>query len=286
MTFIGIDANRQDSLAEIAAYARTAGITFPVLKDPGNSIADALAAQRTPEVFVLDKDHVVRYWGRIDDRGGVGYVQQKATHDYLVDALDQVLAGQPVKTPSVDSIGCLIGRARQSSDSAVTYSNQIARVLQDRCVICHRPGEIAPFSLTEYDEVAGWADMIAEVVRERRMPPWHADPRHGHFRNDISLSDQEKDLIYAWVAAGAPEGNPADLPAPRQYAEGWSLPRTPDLILNVQTEPYTVPADGAVEYQYFVVDPGFTEDKWIKASQIVPGSAGGASRIVLRAAAR
>jgi peroxiredoxin len=274
VTFIGIDSNRQDSLSEISAYARTSGIKFPLLKDTGNTVADAIGATRTPEVFLIDKDQVVRYSGRIDDRSGIGFVRDKATHDYLVAALDALLAGKAIATSHVDTVGCLIGRQREvSGDGSVTYSNQIARIFQEHCVSCHRQGEIGPFAMTDYSEVAGWADMIAEVVRERRMPPWHANPEFGHFRNDISLSTEEKDAILKWVAAGAPEGNPTDLPKPRQFVEGWTLPQAPDLVVNIQDEAYKVPADGVVEYQYFVVDPGFTEDKWVKASQILPGSA-------------
>ena len=274
VAFVGIDANRQDSIAEIGAYARTCGIEFPILKDLDNAVTDKLGATRTPEVFVLDKDHVVRYSGRIDDRCGVGYLRDKSEHDYLATSLDAVLAGHAVETPHVDTVGGLIGRTREPvATSEITYSKQIARIFQEHCVSCHRSGEIGPFAMTDYQEVAGWADMIEEVVRERRMPPWHANPKHGKFKNDISLSEADKETIYKWVSAGAPEGNPADLPAPRQFAQGWTLPREPDLVLDVQAKPYVVPADGVVEYQYFSLDPGFTEDKWICASQIIPGSA-------------
>ncbi len=204
VAFIGIDPNRQDSLAEIAAYARASGIEFPILKDLNNKVADAIGATRTPEVFVLDKNHVVRYSGRIDDRYGIGYVRDKVEKDYVALALDAVLANKAVKKPHVDALGCLIGRMHEADkNSDITYSKQVARIFQDHCVSCHRAGEIGPFAMTDYDEVAGWADMIAEVVRERRMPPWHADPKFGHFRNDISLSDADKDTIYKWVAAGA-----------------------------------------------------------------------------------
>lgn len=274
VAFIGIDPNSQDSLAEISAYARTSGIEFPILKDLNNKVADAIGATRTPEVFVIDKNHKVRYSGRIDDRFGVGYARNKVDNDYVALALDAVLANKSVKTEHVDAAGCLIGRVHEADPKAeVTYSKQVARIFQDHCVSCHRPGEIGPFAMNDYSEVAGWADMIAEVVRERRMPPWHADPKFGHFRNDISLSDADKETILKWVAAGAPEGNPADLPEPRQYAQGWTLPREPDMIVDIQAEPYAVPADGVVEYQYFTVDPKFTEDKWVQASQIIPGSA-------------
>ena len=273
VSFIAIDSNRQDSLKEISAYAHSSGILFPVLKDGANAVADKMGAVRTPEVFVLDKDRVVRYWGRIDDRFGIGYIHEKTSNDYLRQAIEQVLVGQPVKTPSVDVIGCIIGRARKVDDSSeVTFSDQIVRILQKRCVECHRTGEIGPFSLTEYGEVSGWAETIAEVVRDKRMPPWHANPEFGHFQNDRTMPEEEKELIYQWVKAGAPEGDPKKLPKSAKYIAGWTLPRKPDLILDIQKTPYTVPADGVIEYQKFQVDPGFTEGKWVEASQIIPGA--------------
>ena len=96
--------------------------------------------------------------------------------------------------------------------------------MQKNCVECHRSGtDSRRFALTDYDEIVGWADMIEEVVRRERMPPWHADPKFGHFQNDRRLSDADKELIYAWVKSGAPEGNRADLPKPVEYPEGWQL---------------------------------------------------------------
>jgi thiol-disulfide isomerase/thioredoxin/mono/diheme cytochrome c family protein len=274
VAFVAIDSNSQDSLAEMGAYARTSGIDFPFLKDLKNAVADRLRVTRTPEVLVLDKDRVVRYRGRIDDRCGVGYVRNKIEHDYLSTALDEILAGKPVQTTQVAAVGCLIGRSHAAeAKSDVTYSKQVARIFQDHCVSCHRPGEIGPFSLTSYKEAAGWADMIQEVVQEQRMPPWHANPKYGHFRNDKSLSAAEKETIQKWVAAGAPEGDAADLPEPRQFTAGWNLPHEPDLVLNVQKKPYKVQATGVVGYQNFVVDPGFKEDKWVSACQIIPGNA-------------
>ncbi|MBX7074598.1 MAG: redoxin domain-containing protein [Pirellulales bacterium] len=274
--FLAIDSNRQDSITEIAAYARTHGIEFPVLKDMNNKVADLVGATRTPEVFVLDKSGTVRYQGRIDDQYGLtigsNYAKPKLEHRDLAMALDELLSGKEVAAPYREATGCLIGRMREpDAKSAVTYSNQIARILQNRCVECHRQGQIAPFALTSYDEVVGWADMMAEVVRDGRMPPWHASPKYGKFKNDRHMSDEEKALIDQWLAAGAPEGDPSDLPAPREYSEEWMMPE-PDLVVYMDDEPYTVPAEGVVEYQYFTVDPGFTEDKWVSASECKPGS--------------
>ncbi|MBI2823621.1 MAG: redoxin domain-containing protein [Planctomycetia bacterium] len=276
VAFLCIDSNRQDAISEIAHYAREHVISFPVLKDVGNAIADQFGAQRTPEVFLLDADRTVRYAGRIDDQYGLGnssgYAQAKVRNRFLGDALDEVLTGKPVSLAKTDVQGCLIGRVRDAKkDSPVTYSNQVARILQNNCVECHRAGQIAPFALTNYDEVAGWADMIEEVVREQRMPPWHADPKFGKFSNDRSLSEQDKKALYAWVKNGAPEGNPADLPKPITYPETWQIAE-PEQVVYMDDKPYAVPAEGTVEYQYFMVDPGWTEDKWVKASECLIGN--------------
>ena len=116
--------------------------------------------------------------------------------------------------------------------------------------------------------------MIDEVVRDERMPPWHPDPKYGHFANDMSLSDDEKELIYKWVAAGAPEGNPKDLPEPKQYAGSWMMPGGPDAVFYMTDEPVDVPAEGTVDYRYYVVDTGFTEDKWVKVAECMPDNRG------------
>ncbi len=276
VAFLTIDANAQDSLAEMVHFARTYDLTIPFLKDPGNVVADQFMAERTPEVFVLDRERVVRYRGRIDDQygfqSGVGYQRPRAVRRDLADALDQLLAGQEVSSSMTRAPGCLIGRVRHANEqSEVTFTNQISRLFQDRCVRCHREGEIAPFSLSKYAEVVGWAPMIEEVVRENRMPPWHADPKTGHFANDSHLSDNEKQLIAAWVANGAPEGDSRDLPAPRVFTAGWQI-SPPNRIIAMADHPFDVPAEGKVEYQHFVVDPGFTEDVWVREAEARPGN--------------
>lgn len=272
VTFLAVDSNRQDAITEIAHYAREHEISFPVLKDVGNVVADAFGATRTPEIFLLDKDRVVRYHGRVDDQYGVGFIRPEATSKDLVKAIDELVEGKPVTTASTQLQGCLIGRIRtETSSTEVTYSNQIARIFQKRCQECHREGEVAPFALNGYEDAAGWADMIAEVVREQRMPPWHASPEHGDFVNDARMTDEEKELVFKWVKAGAPEGDPKDLPKPVEYAKGWRIPK-PDLILEMAEE-YKVPAEGEVPYQYFVMDPKLTEDKWVVAAQCVAGNA-------------
>ena len=154
---------------------------------------------------------------------------------------------------------------------AVTYSKQISRIFQQRCVECHRRGEIGPFSLTNYDDAIGWGETIREAVEQRRMPPWFADPQYGKFINDARLSDDEKRQIVQWVAAGCPQGDPKDLPEPRVFLEGWNIPE-PDLVLKMDERPFQVPAQGVVDYQHFTIDPHFSEDKWMVASEARPGN--------------
>jgi peroxiredoxin len=272
VAFVGVNANRQDALAEIATFARQHEITFPLLKDAGNVLADQLGAVRTPQVFVLDRDRVVRYVGRIDDQYGIGFQRASATRRDLAAALDELLAGREVSQPVTAAPGCLIGRvAKTEPHGSVTYAKQISRLLNDRCVRCHRAGEIAPFPLTNYDEVVGWAATVREVVQEERMPPWFAKAAHGQFANDARLTEAEKQLVYDWVDNGCPEGNAQDLPAAPQFTEGWQITE-PDKVVYIQEKPVKVAARGVLPYRYFLVDPFLKEDKWVKAIEARPGN--------------
>jgi peroxiredoxin len=273
VAFLGVNANAQDSLADVATYARQHKIPFPIVKDPDNALADRMGAMRTPEVFVLDSKRIIRYWGRIDDQYAIGVQRSKPSRRDLAETLHELLAGKSVSRPVTEPAGCLIGRVPGvKPHGEVTYTKQISRLLQKRCVECHRSGEIAPFPLTTYKEAAGWASMIREVVDEGRMPPWFADPQHGRFRNESCLTAAEKALLFTWIDCGCPEGDPADLPAAPMFASGWRIGQ-PELVIYMAPQPYTVPAEGEVEYQYFLVDPGFKEDKYLQAMEVRPGNA-------------
>jgi len=286
VAFIAINSNRQDAVTEMDGFVRQHGLTFPFLKDLGNKVADDFGATRTPEAFVLDAQCVIRYQGRIDNQytfgAGVGYAKPQLKRRDLAIAVDEVLAGKPVGVAKTEAKGCLIGRVREPrKDSSITYSKQIAPLLNQRCAQCHRPGEIGPFAMTKYDEVAGWGEMIAEVVREQRMPPWHANPAYGRFANENLLSDKDKELIYAWVAAGCPEGNPAELPPPPKFTEGWLLERRPDKVVYMTDKPVDIKAEGVEPYRYFVADPGFKQDTWVKSAQCLPGNASVVHHIIV-----
>ena len=271
VAFFGIDANQQDGPTAMGRFANANHLPFPFLKDVGNELADRWKVGRTPEVLVLDATRTIRYRGRIDDQFELGVHRPSPSRRDLAVAIEELLAGQAVSVPKTEPIGCRIGRVRQPGKGEVTYSKQVARILNDRCVACHRPGEIAPFALTTYKQAAGWAETIAEVVSDGRMPPWHASPEYGKFRNDARLTDDEKRLIAAWVADGAPEGNAGERPEMPRFAEGgWRIPK-PDLVVEL---PRTVeiPAQGVLPYQQFVIDPKLDHDVWVRASQVRPGN--------------
>ena len=275
VNFIGVMSNRQDSVDDIKTYAAQLKIGFPLIHDRRNVIADQYDARRTPEVFLLDEELRLVYRGAIDDQYAPGIARTKPTHEYLRIAIDELLAGKPITLASTDATGCLIGRVSRPRPNprGITYTKQVSRVLAKHCVECHRAGEIGPFALEDYDEIVGWGDMMVEVIDNGRMPPWHADPRFGHYANARLMPEEDKQIIRDWVLAGSPRGEDADLPEPTTYTDGWQLPRKPDHIAKMP-RPFRVPADGVVEYQYFVVDPGFTEDKWITGAQIIPGHQG------------
>jgi peroxiredoxin len=272
--FLAINANSQDSAADIAQHARRYKIPFPVLRDEGNVVADQLGARRTPEALVLDAARTVRYQGRIDDQFGLGYQRPAPTRQDLAEALREVLTGKAVSVPTTPVAGCIIGRVgRPRAGATVTYSRDVAPILQRKCQGCHRPGQVGPFALLSYDDAHSWAATIREVVEDRRMPPWHADPRFGKFANDRSLSEAERKTLLAWIDQGCARGPVLDLPPPRQFAEGWGIGK-PDVVLTMP-QAFSVPARAptkGVRYQYFVVPTNFDKDVWVQAAEARPGA--------------
>ena len=291
---IGINANPSDSADEVATHAEEYGITFPVLVDVEQTSISLLNAERTCEAFVLDRRRVVRYRGRIDDRIGYSVRKEEPSRHDLRAAIDEVLSGDHVTVPTTETAGCKITRRGvQSQLGNVTYHGQIDALLRQHCVECHHPGTAAPFALESYDDVANWSAMIREVVEQRRMPPWHADPRFGKFSNERRLSQSEIDILVAWTEDGSPEGTPStgdeevensnagddrnfDLErlasaVDRQHtADGWRIGK-PDLVFDMPEE-FHVPASGVVDYKYFVTPIDIEDDIWIAAAEARPGN--------------
>jgi hypothetical protein len=162
------------------------------------------------------------------------------------------------------------GALAATKPSDVTFHRDVAPVLQKNCQSCHRPGEAAPMSLLTYKEARPWAKAMREAVLARRMPPWFADSKVGHFTNDRSLSQADIDTLVHWASNGAKEGNPKHAPAPLKFTEGWIIGQ-PDVVFEMPME-VAVPASGTIEYTYIIIPTNFTEDKWVQLAEIRPGS--------------
>jgi len=154
--------------------------------------------------------------------------------------------------------------------AAPTYTRDVAPILYKNCVSCHRPGDIGPMPLLTYEQTRPWAKSIREKVSLSQMPPWHSAEPRGTFSNDRRLSEAEKNTLVAWATTGAVKGDAKDLPALPKFTEGWEIGQ-PDLVL-AMPKAFDVPASGTVNYQYFTVPTNFTEDKWVQAIEVRPGT--------------
>jgi mono/diheme cytochrome c family protein len=168
--------------------------------------------------------------------------------------------------------GFAITAAAADAPQQVTFSKDVAPIFQAHCQTCHHVGTVAPMSLVTYEEARPWARAIRQRVSAREMPPWFIDRNIGvqHFNNDESLTDEDIATIVKWVDAGAPQGNPADMPAPRKFADDqtWQIGK-PDLLISLPKD-VVVKAHGADWWPDILVDPGLTEDRYVQGIQIIP----------------
>jgi hypothetical protein len=162
----------------------------------------------------------------------------------------------------------------------VTFTKDVAPILQAKCQTCHRQGEMAPMSLVTYEETRPWAKSIRQKVITHQMPPWHIDKTVGiqKFENDISLSDEQVATLVRWVDEGAPQGDPKDMPPPKQWPnyEGWQLAKQfgePDLVL--KSDAYTMPAHGQDVWFRPLTNIPITEARWVRAVEMRPGTPAG-----------
>ena len=239
------------------AVARDAiSSTVPVLADRAGIIGDALGFRYAGDTLVID----TASW-RLAHQGGAD----------VQPALADFLAGREARPGERPSTACPLALPAgfEAADAAPTYVDDVAPILAANCITCHRAGGIGPWAMSDYNMVRGFAPMIREVIRTKRMPPWHADPQHGRFVNDRSLSLAETRTIVQWAESGAPRGEGEDPLA--TYVHDWPEWQLgePDLVLEIP--PFDVPASGVVEYQYLRVQNPLTEPVWVRAQEILPG---------------
>ncbi len=264
-------SDRQESATDITRHAKEHGLSCPVVKDSTNLLADRLGAKMTPEAVVVDASGTVRYRGRIDDNA----VATRVSVRDLNAALDAVLDGKPVVHPEMLAVGCAIRRNAAPVLAKVgvpTYAHDVAPILRAKCEGCHRPGEVAPFSLQNYTQASAWSADIKRFTGTGQMPPWKPAPGYGDFTETAShtLSETERNTIAKWADNGAPLGDIKQMPAPRKFVQGWQLGE-PDLVIAPE-KAYHLSADGEDVYRNFVVKSTFDQERFISAVEVRPGT--------------
>jgi len=225
----------------------------------------------------------VVYRGPLSDRVDYERQKDKASKTYARDALDAVIADKEVEVAKVTSPGCIINYDKIDG-AAISYSKTIAPILKENCVACHVEGGIAPWAMSEYAMIKGFAPMMREVVRTKRMPPWHADPEIGHWRNEVGMSDDHTKTLIAWIEAGAQRGDGNDpLKAIPALDNKWTLGE-PDLVIDIPA--FDVPASGTVDYQFPTVANPYDKDVWVVAAEVIPGDPKAVHHILAGSSAR
>lgn len=264
-----LNANMQDSREAIAAEAEEWGIDFPILKDRTQIIARSLQLSRTGEVLVIDpKTWQVVYRGPVSDRVHFERQKEQASKTYVRDVLDSLVAGEQVSASTVNAPGCIINYDKVDA-STISYTDTIVPILKENCVACHVQGGIAPWAMSEYAMIKGFSPMMREVIRTKRMPPWHADPEIGHWRNAVGISDDDIKTLVNWIEAGSPRGEGDDpLKQIPPLENIWTLGE-PDLVVDIPA--FEVPASGTVDYQFPNVPNPYNKDVWVVAAEVIPG---------------
>ena len=270
--FIALHTGPYDSIREIAEFGVEQNISFPNVQDSQGKSVAALGLERTPEVAVLDAEYRLRYRGRIDNQYRIGGSLPRPTQDNLIDAIEAVLQGKPLKITETNVDGCSItSHSARQPNRNLTYYKEIQPLIQKHCTDCHRPGTEAPFALTSLDEVRNNGAMIAEVVSDQRMPPWYGGTSHAEFANHRSMSRKERTLISDWVETGMSAGEEPVEPKPATVetdSSQWLIGK-PDLKISM-LETHSLPSDGYIPYRYTILPYVFPEDTWVSSIEIKP----------------
>ncbi|MCI0540462.1 MAG: redoxin domain-containing protein [Verrucomicrobiales bacterium] len=270
-----LNANSQDDLAGIRAEANEFKIAGPILKDEAQLVAHSLGVKRTAEVIAINtKDWTIFYRGALDDQLVEGGTKPQPTENYLENALLALLSNKEISPTRTRPAGCVVHYEAHigKTEREVSYASEVAPILAGKCVSCHSEGNIGPFNMSSYKAVKGYSDTIREVLLNKQMPPWHADPHFGRFQDDRSISISETRTLVGWIDAGCPRGGGNDplvaLAAQPPKEDQWTLGR-PDFIV-APSQTMTIPATGVVEYITNIVESPLVEDAWLRAAVIRP----------------
>lgn len=258
-----------DDRDSVRTEAETYDYNWPVLIDSSQLVAESLGMTKAGDIVVIDPERSqILYRGPIDQarRGS------NPGTTYVSDAIATAQADgtRDAETVSMESDGCAINfpAKQMHASNAPDYVTDVAPILKENCVSCHREGGIAPFAMNSHQMVMGWSTMIRETLMTKRMPPAQVDPDINHFSNARYISDADLQTLVHWIDAGAPRGSNPDEPlAGLSFQEGWELGE-PDLV--VYAEDFTIPATGVIDYRYPIIDLPFDKDVYVKAIQFIP----------------
>ena len=254
VAFLALDSRLGDTREKVKGDMSRIGLDVPVLFDYDQLVGEQLKASKAAEVFVINpKSWSVAYRGPVAGPKGEAWAK---------DAIVAVSEGRAVeKSVRPGKGGAITFQARSQK---ISYADDIAPIIQEKCTTCHQPGGVGPMPLNTYEQVKGFAPMIREAIRTQRMPPSAADAAIGHFKDDIRLNSEQKKTLVHWVEAGAPRGQGDDPLAKLKFqAPEWAMGK-PDLIVDFPEA--TVQASGLMAYQYPSKDNVFPEGRWLKAA--------------------
>lgn len=275
-----------ETAEDIQKFVSSHGLVSPVIHDRDGQLCTALAATTTTESFLIDSARTLAYRGAVNDQYGLGYSKEKPTKNYLREAIAAVMDH---KLPDVDATsapGCALDLKKdaQVAQNAVTYHNQISRIMQRSCIECHRQGSVGPFSLETYEDVIENAGMIRKQVERGVMPPWFAaaqpEGEESPWINDCSLSTRDKADLLAWLASDRPKGNLADAPAKLSFPAQWQMGE-PDVVLQLPRA-VDIKAEGTMPYQFLTVSTDFAEDRWVQGYEILPTDASVVHHVIVQ----
>jgi hypothetical protein len=173
---------------------------------------------------------------------------------------------------------CLFVAAAAAAVAQPTYTGEVAPIIQEKCQRCHRPGDIAPFAMTNYEDTSIWAEDIARVVKDKIMPPWKPVPGYGEFRDNFGLTDEQRQTLLDWAEAGAPQGDASAPAPPTPPTSEWELGE-PDKVIEMAA-PFEV-TRGRDIYRCFVLPTGLDDNNWLDAVQVVPGNRNVVHHVIL-----
>ena len=243
---------------EVQAEMDRLGTQIPVLMDDSQIIGEALGILRSAEFILFDPSSFT-------------VIHRGSLTDETESILNSIVAGEKFTAPKTLEVGQAINYAAANNhrQHAPAYERDIAPIIKENCASCHRESGIAPFAMDSYSMIRGWSPMIREVVMTKRMPPGQIDPHIGSFENDMLLTDSEQQTLMHWIEAGAPRDGTTDPLAHLSWPESeWAFGE-PDLIIDIP--PQEIPATGVLDYYNVMVDVDLEEDRWVRASQYIPG---------------